>query len=129
MTLLEIIIVVSIIATLAAILGNVVATSQEKARVKQASIQISELTKALEIYNTDCGKYPATAEGLAALAKGGEATCQNWGPEPYVKKVPKDPWQRDFAYANENGNLIIMSYGRDGKPGGEGYDKDVTNQD
>lgn len=129
MTLLEIIIVVTILASLAAILSTKIAGTQRKARIKEARIQISEISKSLDMYFTDCGHYPSSEEGLAALAPGGEAGCSNWGPEPYIKKVPVDPWGTPFVYYLENGNYTLMSYAEDKKEGGTGYDKDITSND
>jgi general secretion pathway protein G len=129
MTLLEIIIVVTILASLAAILGTKIASSQRKARVKEAKIQISELSKNLDMYFTDCGHYPSSSEGLAALAPGGEAGCSNWGPDPYIKKVPLDPWGTPFVYTYENGSYTIKSYGEDKVEGGTGYGADISSND
>lgn len=129
MTLLEIIIVVTILASLMAVLGTQVAKLRDKARVKQAMIQIGEVMKAIEMYNNDCGHYPSASDGLSALAPGGESTCQNWGPEPYVKKVPVDPWGTPFQYILENGSAVVISLGQDKKEGGTGYDKDVSSND
>jgi general secretion pathway protein G len=126
MTLLEIIIVVTILASLGAILANRVADSQKKANVKQAKIIMGDIATKLDMYYTDCGKYPTASEGLAALGPGGESTCTNWGPEPYLKKPPLDPWQTPFVYLFENGNFTIVSYGQDKKEGGAGYDKDIV---
>lgn len=129
MTLLEIIIVITILASLAAVLGTQVSKVQKKAKMKEAQIQIGEISKALDMYFNDCGHYPSASDGLAALAPGGETTCQNWGPEPYVKKVPVDPWGTPFQYFLEGSNYTVMSLGADKKDGGTGYDKDLTSND
>lgn len=129
MTLLEIIIVVTILASLAAILGTQVTKQLKKARVSEAKIQIGEITKALDMYNNDCGHYPSASDGLAALAPGGESTCQNWGPESYIKKVPVDPWGSPFLYFLEGGSYVVISLGQDKKEGGTGYDKDLSSND
>jgi general secretion pathway protein G len=129
MTLLEIIIVVTILASLAAILGTRIAGAQRKSRIKEAKIQIGEISKNLDMYFTDCGHYPDSGQGLAALAPGGEAGCSNWGPDPYIKKVPVDPWGTPFVYYLENGNFTIISYGEDKREGGTGYDKDISSND
>lgn len=129
MTLIEIIIVVTILAALVAMLGTRVADARRKSQVKEARIQIGEIRKALDMYFTDCSKYPSTAEGFNALVAGGESTCQNWGPEPYMNKIPKDPWNNPFQYYNEGGKVVIISYGEDGREGGTGYAKDVSSED
>ena len=122
MTLLEIIIVVTIVAALAAVLGTTVQTQRRKAQVKQAKIQMAELSKSLEMYYTDCGSYP---NDLNALLEG-DSACPNWGPEPYAKKNQLlDPWNNPFGYYLENGQFTIVSYGEDKKEGGTSYAKDI----
>jgi general secretion pathway protein G len=130
MTLLEIIIVVTILGSLIAILGTKVATRARKAKVGEARIQISELSKNLEMYNTDCGHYPTAEQGFAALAPNGGDGCANWGPEPYIKKAPVlDPWGQPYIYLLENGTFTIISYGEDHKEGGSGYNTDISSND
>lgn len=129
MTLIEIIIVITLIASLGAILASRVAERARKANVQQAKIQIAELSKNLDMYFTDCNHYPSTSEGLAALAPGGGSSCPNWGPEPYIKKVPLDPWGTPYVYLLENGNYTILSYGEDKQEGGTGLAKDISNND
>jgi general secretion pathway protein G len=129
MTLLEIIIVITILASLLAVLGNQVMTSAKKAKVKEAKIQIGELAKALDSYYTDCSKYPTTEEAFSALMAGGESSCSNWGPEAYLKKEPKDPWNNPFIYTFDGTNYEIISLGEGGKEGGTGYSKDISSND
>ena len=129
MTLLEIIIVVSILATLTAIFGTVIQGRARKARQDEARIQIAELSKALDLYYTDCSRYPSSDEGFSVLTKDGVDSCPSWGPEPYIKKIPKDPWGRHLEYYYENGSYTIVALGEDGKEGGTGYDKDITSDD
>jgi general secretion pathway protein G len=128
MTLIEIMIVITILASLGAILATKVVAQGKKAKVREAKIQIGEISKALDMYYTDCGHYPDSSQGFAALAPGGESSCTNWGPEPYLKKVPVDPWGRPFQYSFDNGNYTITSFGEDGQPGGTGYNADITNE-
>src|SRR3954462_6639202 len=86
MTLIEIMIVLAIIGTLMAVLGTGVVKQLDKSRVKNAKIQIREVQKQLGLYNTDCGQYPTTEQGLDALIKSPGEECPNWGPDPYMKK-------------------------------------------
>src|SRR4051812_38426368 len=97
MTLLEIMIVLVILGGLIAILATQVQGRLKTAKIRQAKIQISEIGKALDMYFTDCNQYPSTEEGLQALVQA-PSTCSNWGPDPYLKKVQKDPWNGDFIY-------------------------------
>jgi general secretion pathway protein G len=130
MTLLEIMIVLVILGSMATILVTQVSKSLEKSRVQQAKILISEVGKALDQFNTDCGFYPTTDQGLAALvATPAGKTCANWGPESYIKRVPKDPWKHDLVYTSDGQKYILRSLGRDGQEGGDGYNADISSED
>ena len=130
MTLIEIMIVIAIIGGLAAILLPQFVGSQDKAKAKQAKIQVAQIINALEMYYTDCGVYPSQEAGLTALVEApSEDECDNWGPSPYMKKEPKDPWRRDFVYELDGGDPIVISLGKDGRDGGSGYDKDISSED
>ena len=127
MTLLEIMIVLVILGGLIAILATQVQGRLKKAKINQAKIQISEYGKALDMYFTDCNSYPSTDEGLGALVKA-PSTCSNWGPDPYLKKVNKDPWGKEFLYESSGNNYLLKSLGSDGREGGSGDAADVSNE-
>src|SRR5687768_11184810 len=109
MTLLEIMIVLVILGGLIAILATQVQGRLKKAKVRQAQIQIAEYGKALDMYFTDCNNYPTTEEGLEALVTA-PSSCSNWGPDPYIRKVNKDPWGGDFVYESAGSNYVLRSY-------------------
>ncbi len=130
MTLIEIMIVLAIIGSLIAILANRIGGQQEKAKVRETRIQMSQIVTAIQMYYTDCGKYPQTLEGLSKA----DPACQNWGPEPYYKfkkgeSSLKDSWNHDFVYTLTAGEFTLKSLGKDGAEGGTGYDADLTNDD
>ncbi|MES2965604.1 MAG: type II secretion system major pseudopilin GspG [Bdellovibrionota bacterium] len=126
MTLIEIMIVIAIIAGLMAVLGSSAVSYLNKAKVSETKIQLKELGKALESYNLSCNSYPTTDQGLAALVTNpGAEACGNWGPDPFLKKEPKDSWAKPFIYESDGGTFDIISLGKDRKDGGEGYDKDI----
>ena len=126
MTLIEIMIVIAIIAGLMAVLGSSAVSFLNKSKVSETKIQIKEIAKALEAYNLTCNSYPTTDQGLAALVKNpGPDVCANWGPEPFLKKEPKDSWGKPFIYESDGGTFDIISLGKDRKEGGEGYDADI----
>lgn len=130
MTLIEIMIVMIILGGLLAFLGKSVMDNFQKSRVKQAKIQIAEVSKQLEVYNSDCQKFPTTEQGLQALVTNpGADACPNWGPNPYQKSLPKDPWGGAFIYESDGSTFTLKSLGRDKKEGGEGYDKDLSSED
>ncbi|MCB0391844.1 MAG: type II secretion system major pseudopilin GspG [Bdellovibrionales bacterium] len=126
MTLLEIMIVLAILGGLITILAGQVTSRLAAARVKEARIQIAEIGKALDMFYTDCGFYPEA--GLSDLVNA-PSNCPNWGPDPYLKKIPKDPWGNEFEYEYDNGSYILVSYGEDRKPGGDGTSKDISSEE
>jgi general secretion pathway protein G len=133
MTLVEIMIVLVILGSLATVLITKVTKQLSKARVQQAKILISEVGKALDQFNTDCSFYPTSEQGLQALvtapAAGGK-TCSNWGPESYLSKIPKDPWKHELVYTCTDGqHYVLKSYGADGVEGGDGLNADISSED
>lgn len=130
MTLIEIMIVIAIIAGLMAVLGTTANERLQKARYENAKIQIKEIGKQLEAYNLDCNSYPTTEQGFAALTQNpGAEVCSNWGPNPYMKAQPKDPWGKAFIYESDGSTYVVKSLGRGGKEGGDGYEKDISSDE
>ena len=127
-TLLELLVVMVIIGLLAGYVAPRYFAQIGKSEVKAARAQIDAFEKALETYRLDTGHYPSTEQGLEAMAKQppGETKWQG----PYLKKaVPPDPWSKSYIYKQpgQHGDYDILSYGRDGKLGGESEDADITN--
>lgn len=122
MTLLEIMVVLVIIGLIAGIIGVNVLGQLEEANVKTASTQIKQIGAALDLYKLSFRTYPSTGEGLQALV------TPKGNAQPFMKEIPKDPWDRDFVYiypgTNNAGGFDLMSYGKDGVQGGG---DDVTN--
>lgn len=127
MTLLEIMIVLVILGGLIAILATQVQGRLKKAKIRQAQIQIAEYGKSLDMYFTDCNNYPSTEEGLGALVAA-PSGCSNWGPDPYIKKVNKDPWGGDFIYESTGNDYELKSLGSDRREGGAGDAADVSSK-
>lgn len=128
MTLLEIMIVLAILASLIGVLASQINSRMKKAKINQAKIQIGEIGKALDMYYTDCNSYPTSADGLQALVTQ-PGSCNQWGPDPYLKKLPKDPWGTDFVYESQGNNYTIISLGADRKEGGAGENADLSSAD
>ncbi len=135
-TLIEIMVVVLIIGLLATIVAvNVLPRKEEANRVK-ARADIKSLETALKLYYLDNHMYPTTDQGLKALIEKpatGKIPCC-WKEGGYVEggHIPKDPWDNDYVYispAPNGADYVIISYAADGKPGGEGKDKDITSLD
>ncbi|GGC83365.1 type II secretion system major pseudopilin GspG [Undibacterium terreum] len=127
-TLLELLVVIVIIGLLAAYVGPKYFSQLGKSEVTIAKAQIEAFEKALDTYRLDVGHYPTSEEGLAALLVK-PAAAANWN-GPYLKKnVPLDPWGHAYVYKvpGTKTEFDILSYGKDGQPGGSGEDTDITN--
>ena len=114
-TLLELLVVIVIIGLLAGYVAPRYFAQVGKSEVQVARAQIDALEKAVDQYRLDNRRYPTSEEGLAAV-------------QPYLKKtLPNDPWGRPYVYRTpgEKGDYSIVSFGRDGKPGGSGEDTDI----
>ena len=127
-TLLELLVVIVIIGLLAAYVGPKYFAQLGKSEVTVAKAQIEAFEKALDTYRLDVGRYPTTEEGLAALLIT-PANVSKWN-GPYLRKeVPKDPWGAPYQYHSPGAakDFDLLSYGRDGQPGGSGEDADLSN--
>ena len=128
-TLLELLVVVTIIGLLAAYVGPKYFSQLGKSEQGVAKAQVEAFARALDTYRLDVGHYPTTEEGLNALLTK-PANAAKWN-GPYLQKaVPLDPWGRAYVYRapGANGDFDITSYGKDGQPGGTGDAADVSNQ-
>ncbi len=131
-TLIEILVVIVIISVLAGLVGPMIFRHVGDANQSAARAQIELLGMALDAYRMDNGEYPTTEHGLAALWS--EPTVppmpRRWR-GPYTRKqIPLDPWGRAYVY-RAPGDSVPSAYdlftsGRDGTPGGEGENADVT---
>jgi general secretion pathway protein G len=127
-TLLELLVVMVIIGLLAGYVGPRYFSQIGKSEVKAARAQIDALEKALDQYRLDTGHYPLTEQGLQALMDR-PSNDEKWS-GPYLKKaLPNDPWGHSYIYRQpgEHGDFDLLSYGKDGQPGGNGEDADITN--
>ena len=128
-TLIEMLVVIVVIAILAGLVGPLVFRNVGDAKVSAAKAQLEIFGLALDQYRLDNDYYPSSAQGLEALREPptGDPPARNWR-GPYLKKpVPLDPWDRPYVYRcpPDSDGYDLVSYGRDGKPGGTGEDADV----
>lgn len=132
-TLIEIMVVVVIIGLLSALVGPRLIGQSDEAKRKVAQTQISQLDQTLGLFQLDNGFYPTTAQGLAALVEKPTTPPDpvNYRKKGYMKKVPKDPWGRDYIYEcpGKHGDYDILCYGSDGQEGGEDSAADINNWD
>jgi general secretion pathway protein G len=129
-TLLEIIVVVTIIAILAAYIAPKVAGRVGDARISKAKSDIKALESSIEFYKLDNFVYPSTEQGLDALVNrpSGDA-AKNWREGGYIQKLTKDPWGNDYQYQfpGTNGEFDVFSLGADAAVGGTGEAADIGN--
>jgi general secretion pathway protein G len=127
-TLIEILVVLTLLAIVMGIVGGNYLGQGEKAKQKAAKIEMEQIGQTLDLFRLEVGRYPNTQEGLQALITA-PTGVPNWN-GPYWKKntLPKDPWGNEYKYAapGQHGAYDLWSYGGDGKEGGEGTDKDIT---
>jgi general secretion pathway protein G len=127
-TLLELLVVMVIIGLLSGYVGPRYFAQIGKSEIKTARAQADALGKALDQFRLDTGHYPSMEDGLAALVKR-PANEPNWDGPYLSKSVPLDPWGNPYQFRNpgEHGEYDLISYGTDGKPGGEGAAADIVN--
>jgi general secretion pathway protein G len=127
-TLIEMLVVVTIIALFAALVAPGMFSQADKARVTAARAQIKNLQTALGAYKLDTGMFPTSEQGLQALRVAPPNVAQWAG--PYLQTdVPPDPWGHPYLYkfpGDHGDEPDIMSYGADGVLGGEKFDADIT---
>jgi general secretion pathway protein G len=130
-TLIEIMVVVVILAVLGAIVMPNILDKVDRARVTRAQTDIRAIQTALDLYKLDNFKYPTTEQGLMALVKQpADPAITNYPAHGYLPSLPKDPWNNVYIYASpgaDGRDYDIITYGADGKPGGEGYNADISN--
>ena len=126
-TLVEILVVITIIGLIMALVGPRVLNYLGESKAKAAKIQIESFSGALDLYYLDLGRYPNSNEGLTALTRGNNAPGWNG---PYLRGgvVPADPWGHNYVYRapGERAPFDIISLGSDGQEGGSGTAADIA---
>jgi general secretion pathway protein G len=125
-TILEIVIVFILLAGIMAFVGPKIYDMMFKAETQIGKIELLNLAQKIEMYRADVGRYPAS---LSDLVRQPPATDKWSG--PYAKEAElKDKWGNPYQYAvpgTDGRRYDLVSYGADGKPGGEGENRDLTN--
>ncbi len=135
-TLLEILIVITILGILASLVAVKLMDRPGEARIMKARLDIQTIENALKLYRLDNSAYPSTEQGIRALVERPSLgrVPKKWREGGYLEKSaePRDPWGNEFLYLSpgiHNRDFDLWSYGADGEEGGEGEDADVTNWD
>jgi general secretion pathway protein G len=133
-TLIEILIVVTILGILASLVAIRLMDRPGEARAMKAKLDIQTLENALKLYKLDNGVYPSTEQGLRALVEKPTVgrVPKKWREGGYLERgvVPADPWDNDYYYLSpgaHNQDFDLYSFGADGEEGGEGENADITN--
>lgn len=133
-TLLEILIVITILGILASLIAVRIMDRPGEARTTKAQLDIGTLENAIKLFKLDSAFYPTTEQGLRSLVEQPSIgrLPTKWREGGYLEKgvLPKDPWGNDYMYMSpgvHNREFDIWSYGGDGEEGGEGEDADVGN--
>lgn len=124
-TLIELLIVMAILALLAGLVGPTLWNKLGGAKRDVVATQIKNIESALDSYRLDMGKFPKELNELVKDTTGKTA----WD-GPYMKKIPKDPWENDYQYiapGKHNKDYDLFSMAADGQEGGDEDDKDITN--
>lgn len=131
LTLIEVLVVIVVLGVLATLVAPNVFRHIGASKEATAQSQIEMFGAALDAYRLDNDRYPTTEQGLEALRREplGEPRPRNWR-GPYLRKdVPPDPWSHPYVYRNpgteHTWGYELLSYGRDGRPGGTGEDADI----
>lgn len=121
-TLVELMVVISIIAVLAAIVGYNVLGSVDEGNISAAKAQIKQFDNALVAYKIKFKKFPESLEQLTNPPSGDSLLTS--------KSIPVDPWGNPYVYQVESSSkYVIISYGADGSPGGQGVDADIRSDE
>lgn len=116
-TLVEVLIVITILGLIAALVIPRITGRLDEAKIETTKIQMKAIKDALEQYKLDNGIYPTTEQGLKALVEKPDIppVPNHW--RQYLDKIPKDAWGRDFIYLSPGINrpFVLRSLGPDGK--------------
>ena len=130
-TLIELLVVILILAISAALIVPRLISRAGEAKIAKAASDIATLSSALSQFRLDCDRFPTTEEGLDAL-RTQPSDVKGW--RVYLEKpIPADPWGNPYVYeypgSGGEDTYTLLSYGKDGAPGGEGENQDIGNDE
>ncbi len=131
-TLIELMVVILILAILASLIVPKVVGRTSQAKVSAAKTDISQLASLISGFRIDCDRYPSTEEGLNSLRVCPSGLEGKWRGPYTTKDIPVDPWGNTYQYSYPGStgpeSFILISYGADGQPGGDGDNADISEE-
>ncbi len=130
LTMIEILIVISIIGILSALIVPKLMERPDQARVLAAKQDISTISQALNFYKLDNFSFPTTDQGLISLVKKPsiDPIPPNWM-GPYINQIKKDPWGGEYHYKLETAKEFeVLSFGADKTIGGADINEDISSK-
>jgi general secretion pathway protein G len=122
-TLIEMVVVIMLIAAIAAVIAGKVIQNKNKAQYNIARTQLSALAASVDQYQNDVGALPDSLDQLV------HSDAEGWlGPYAKTEEL-KDPWHNAIEFrkpGEDDAPFALVSLGVDGKPGGDGVDKDLV---
>lgn len=119
-TMIELLIVMVILGLLASLVAPSMFSKVDSSKIKAAEAQMQMLSTALDTFRLDVGDYPDSLDELRASSKRG------WDGPYLPKDLPADPWSSDYFYQRSGSNYSLMSFGKDGKQGGDEDNADIV---
>jgi general secretion pathway protein G len=129
-TLVEMLVVITIIGLIMGLIGPRVLNYLSESKVKAAKIQLQSFAGALDLFYLDAGRFPSTSEGLSALMQRTPGVAAWNGPYLKGNSLPNDPWNHPYLYRapGDHSPYEILSYGSDGQEGGSGIAADISTE-
>ncbi len=125
-SLLELLVVILILGTLAAFVAPNLIGKGEQAKRDLVCVQMNSLSQGLKMFELDNGMYPDTEEGISALLSNPDSDkYPNYARKPYLERMPKDSWQNPFAYLKTDSGYELISFAADRKEGGADDAEDI----
>ncbi|MBU0912807.1 MAG: type II secretion system major pseudopilin GspG [Gammaproteobacteria bacterium] len=124
-TLIELLIVLVILGLLASLVAPKMFSKVDSSMIKTAQTQMKLIETALDTYRLDVGQHPDSLDELLKSDK------KNWDGPYLPKEVPLDPWGNPYIYSRPGDNgkpFNLMSYGKDGRSGGDDDNADIIHQ-
>lgn len=127
-SLIEVMIVLIILASLAALVTPAFMNQLERAKIKTARVQLGALANAVKDYYFELSEYPTSLDDLIQ-----DPGNERWdGPYLDPPSIPLDPWKGEYQYTapgQEGRAFEIVCLGADGAPGGDKKNADINHWD